>query len=201
MTRLLRMVLPISLCALITSAIILACGGGSSGPGDMPTVPRPEPIDPSGQPLPAAHPVDPATTLNDARAAGTPTPGSPLTSALSGSRHPGVAPELLLAAQPAALPPGGSQPQPGAPSPGAPPQPGTPPPGSPPPGSPPAAPSPSQPAPRPPGSPSQPAPGSPSQPAPGAPGDAGVSDAVSLPPVPDGNLPRDSGMEPILRRD
>jgi hypothetical protein len=31
--------------------------------------------------------------------------------------------------------------------------------------------------------------------------DAGVSDAISLPPVPDGGIPTDSGMQPILSRD
>ena len=214
MSRLTRMLLPASLCGLLTGAIILACGG-SSGPGDLPAAPRPEPTDPSGQPMPSPRPGTIQSGLGDAMA---PVPPTPISQWVPGGNAGQPKPGVLLASQATGAPPPpsgppqpGAPPAPGTPAPGGPPQPGAP---QPPPGSPPPQPPPGSPPPPKPGTPSQPAPPSqpaqppaPTQPAPSQPtqqpGDAGVSDSSmpQLPPVPDGSIPRDSQMEPILRRD
>jgi hypothetical protein len=146
-----------------------------------------------------ASTTGPDATLNTSQG-----PASPLSEMVAGAHGTGPAPTVLLASQPAGAPPPGA-----APSPGGPPTPGSPQPTTP-------SPSPSQPA-QPPGSPptpgvpapGAPTPGTPPQPGtPSQPGtptqvvrDAGISDAISLPPVPDGGVPADSGMQPILRRD
>jgi hypothetical protein len=175
----------------------------------MPATPRPETVAPSGQPVQSTgSDIQGQPDAGSGASLTTPaTPPSPGALSLApGALGNAAMPPVLLASQPASPSPGAPQPgspQPGAPQPGSPqpgaPQPGAPSPGSPPPGSPPSPGSGSPPSP----SPSQP--GSPSQP-PGGTGspvvDAGASDgSLPLPPVPDAGLPRDSGMEPILRRD
>jgi len=187
MTRLIRMILPASLCGLFTGAIVLAC----SHRGDLPATPRPEVTAPGGQPVMLPS--------------GESSPGASL-------EHPGGpnGPTVLLASQPVV--PTSGPPQPGAPSPTTPspaptaPSPTTPSP-SPTPGLPgPGTPAPGAPSPVPPGSPTTPSPDSPTTP-PGTPtqtpSDAGVGDTLT-PPVPslaDAGLKIDSGMSPVLQRD
>lgn len=219
MTRLVRLLLPLSLSALSTGAIVAACHRG-----DVPAAPRPEPTDPSGKPITTIGPT-------------TETPADAGVDSLLGAPPAGAAVQLsphaargfaggaegaaLLASQPVTPAPSGA-PAPGAPSPSpspspspaqpapspAQPAPGQPPTGSPQPGAPaqPGVPTPS------PSSPSSPAPGTPrpgpgsgSGPGPGpsaGPSDAGVFDAglPQLPPVSDAGFPGDAGMQPILRR-
>lgn len=202
MHRLLRLLVPVSLSALSTGALILAC----SHRGDAPANPRPEPIDPSGQPMaqpggPAMPGGGPAAEVggapSDAGVDGplgmAPPPGQPLSAVMRGT----YGATIVLAAQPgtpAAPPPGGAPTQP------RPAQPGQPPPPS-------QQPAPGQPTPGSPGSPS--APGAP-RPGAGAPRDAGVGPSDGgvgdagvprLPSVNDGGVSGgDGGMQPILRR-
>ena len=175
MTRLIRMIVPLSLCGVLTGAIVLACHRG-----DVPASPRPEPIAPSGQPMPTLGPGGEGDGMTDGGISHAPLPGAPHAALDLGRGAP-----VLLASQPAAPGPTGAPPPPGAPQPGAP-QPGSPP------------------------SPGAPQPGSPSQPGlpPGGTSspsttDAGISDALT-PPMPstaDAGIRIDSGMQPILQRD
>jgi hypothetical protein len=207
------MLLPLSLSALLAGAFAVAC----SRRGEAPATPRPEPTSPSGMPMGggARESNDPIDAGVDGMLAAPPAgASSQLQSLLMRGSHRAGAPTVLLASQPAtpgAPPPSGAPAQPGAPSQPSPSQPSPPQPApaqpSPTPGAPPPTGAPSQPSPSQP-SPSQPSPGSP-RPGSGAPGtssgpaDAGAFDAglPQLPPIPDGGIPSDSGMQPILRRD
>lgn len=216
MTRLARLLYPLSLSAMLAGAVAIAC----SHRGEAPATPRPEPTSPSG--MPSAMPMgggaregsnpDPIDAGVDGMLATPPSGGQPL----SLLRGPG-SPAIQLAAQPTSP---SAPPPTGAPSPGAPPQPAPSPspspsqPSQPAPGTPPTG-APLQPGtPAQPGAPSQPAPKSPSpgsgsgsgSNAPGTssgPADAGAFDAglPQLPPIPDAGIPADSGMQPILKRD
>lgn len=199
MTRLTRMLLPASLCALLTGAIILACSGHGSH-GEAPAAPRPDSVTPSGEPVqttPSGYGT-PGERDAGSGASLTPTPpgsGRPL------SRAEG-APQVELASQPSVPLPGGNPSQPTVPPPvEPPPQPGVPMQPSRPPGVPTTPGAPTQPglpgAPPPPSTPAVP-----STPTPPI-GDAGIPDALApqLPPIPDAGIPIDSGMQPILRRD
>jgi len=190
MTRVFRLIIPVSLCGLITSAAVLACHHRS----EAPATPRPEATTPSGEPAP---PVPPASSEGNAMPdAGTgsyaPPPGGPHAVLERGMGGPG-GPAVLLASQPSG--PTGAPPTPGAPAP----TPGTPSPGTP--STPPSPTGPSQPgAPTPPpGAPQTPSPGTPTQ----APADAGVGDALTppVPPISDSGVRIDSGMSPVLQRD
>jgi hypothetical protein len=200
MTRLIRMIIPVSLGGLITSAIILAC----SHRGEAPATPRPEPTSPSGQPAPLPLASGEG---NGMAGAGTdrdpPRPGGSQAALDRGPDGRG-APAGLLAAQPV-MPPGptGAPPTPGAPAPNPPtpspnapaPTPSLPRPGTPTtPGLPPSPTGPSQP-----GGPTTPPGGTPTQ----TPGDAGTGDALTppVPPISDAGVRIDSGMSPILQRD
>jgi hypothetical protein len=223
MTRLLRLVLPVSLCGLFTSAAILACHHHPQAsataqvtpqtPNDQPTptATPPTTTPPSEQPAP---PVPPASNEgNPTGDAGVnqypPPPGTP--HAALERKLPGGGSPVLLASQPVAPQgptgapptPGAPSPTPSTPSPGAPsPTPNPAQPGTPPsPGMPPSPTGPSQPGSPtpPPGTPQTPSPGTPSQ----TPGDAGVGDALTppVPPISDAGVRIDSGMSPVLQRD
>jgi hypothetical protein len=216
MSRLTRMIVPVSLSALFTGAAIVACGGHHSTPGDMPASPRPEPVDPSGQPASAGGGPPPVSgAIPDAGTDGRTDAAPGLAPVSMEIRGPGASRgvPLILAAQPTLPTTAG---QPGAPSTGAPttPSPTTPSPspttpgspttGAPPTGSPsPATPTPGSPSPNTPtpGSPSPnpPTPGTPSPGTPSTPGDAGV-DGGSSGPTYDAPLRNDAAMQPILRR-
>lgn len=205
MMRLVRLLVPLSLSAVIGGAIATAC----SHRGDLPATPRPEPTSPSGTPQ-GTGPASESSGMIDAGMGGD---GAMVTPHASNALSSAVGVPVQLASQPAAPAPAPSTGAPAAPAP----SPGTPTaprPGAPnPPGSPPAPGAPNQPAPPSPGTPS---PGTPSQPAPspgtqpgsGAPGapttvDAGVSvfDAglPQLPSIRDAGLPGDGGPQPIVR--
>lgn len=220
MSRLARLLLPLSLSVVSTGAIVMACHHG-----DAPSAPRPEPTDPSGKPMTGAAPAMGSPAMEAPMDAGVDSMlGTPQASAagpsLSGAhaaRSGGAEAVMLLASQPAspAAPPAGAPapaptpsvpaaPPVGAPPPASPPQPGTPPttgappPSPPPPGTPPTtgAPPPSPPQPPSP-SPSAPAPGSPSAPRPGTGSGSGSGSASPGPSagptdagVSDAGLPR-----------
>ncbi|HMG21822.1 MAG TPA: hypothetical protein VK607_10910 [Kofleriaceae bacterium] len=201
LTRVIRMIVPVSLAGLFSGAAIVACGQR----GNVPATPRPEPLAPSGQPMPL---VGPGGGIGDVPIdAGTdallvsPVSGSAIGAVVGAARAQGVALEVVAASQPAAppptgdLPPAGAPPPTGAPAPtGAPPAPGAPPPGAPPPGSPPpgAPPNPGAP---PPGSPSPP-PGSPS---PGTPPPPGAPPAPGAPPPTNPPAPGPGAPPPTIR--
>jgi hypothetical protein len=204
MTRVLRLIIPVSLCGLITSAAVLACHHR----GEAPATPRPEATAPSGETAPPAPPVSGESNAMSDAGSGTyaPPPHAVLEQGPGGPGGPGV----LLASQPVTPGPTGAPPTPGAPAPNPPtpspnapsPTPGTPSPGAPPsPGMPPSPTGPSQP-----GGPT-PAPGAPQTPSPGAPtqtpADAGVGDSLTppVPPISDAGIRIDSGMSPVLQRD
>ncbi|HEX3478211.1 MAG TPA: hypothetical protein VHT91_24485 [Kofleriaceae bacterium] len=200
MTRVLRLIIPVSLCGLFTSAAILACHHRS----DAPTTARPEATTPSTEPAP---PVAPNAEGNPMTDGGMGTQAPPPGGAHAVLEQGAVGgPGVLLASQPVTPGPTGAPPPPGTPSPNPPtPSPNAPSPApSPPPGTPPnpGAPSsptgPSQPSPTP-GMPQTPAPGTPTQ----TPRDAGVGDALTppVPPISDAGVRIDSGMSPVLRRD
>jgi outer membrane biosynthesis protein TonB len=225
MTRLARMLVPLSLSALLAGAAAVAC----SHRGEAPATPRPEPTSPSGMPMIGGGASTEGSGPDDAGVDGLlatpPARGSsPTQSSLMRMRgaRDSASPTVLLASQPAS-PSVPSQPAPSQP-PGSPPtgapspsQPGAPSPSQPAPSQPtpskptPSKPSPAQPSPTQP-SPSQPAPSqpAPSQPSPGSgapgpssgPADAGVFDAglPQLPPIVDAGIPGgDGGMQPIRR--
>ncbi|TMQ08490.1 MAG: hypothetical protein E6J90_40315 [Deltaproteobacteria bacterium] len=209
MTRLIRLLVPLSASGALAGALVIACGS-HTGRGEAPAPPRPDLIAPNGLPAPGPNAGYSGSIPDDAGDDAYPAkPASPPVGGTLGTAQ-GVQVVFAASEQPGAAPPPGSAPppsgppRPGAPqppAPGAPQQPGSgaPPPGSPPPGSP--QPAPGAPgSPQPPGSPPPPTGNPPSPPRPGAPGDAGVSDATRLPPVPDGGIRTDAGMEPILRK-
>ena len=187
MTRLTRVLLPASLCALLTSAIIAVacCHHGASGEPPAPVQTR--------------YPGTGTPGERDAGSGASLTPAPPPRSGQPLSRAGDAEPEVQLASQPTVPLPGGTPSQPTVPPPvEPPPQPGVPLQ----PTRPPALPTE-------PGAPTRPtAPGTPITPiSPGAPatpiGDAGIPDAYAppIPPVPDAGIPGDSGIQPILRRD
>jgi hypothetical protein len=197
MTRLIRLLVPLSLCVLIAGAIAIAC---SRGRGEAPAAPRPDVVSPSGLPALGGPRVGNSVPIPD-DAADDSFPASaapPVTGQTRSVPEVGMTQVVFAASgQPGAAPPPGTAPPPsGPPQPGAPQPPAPSPPSQPGSGAPPS--SPSQPGSgAPPGAP-QPPSGSPGRGA--APGDAGVQDAgVPLPPIPDGGVRTDGGMQPILR--
>jgi hypothetical protein len=201
MSRLLRLIVPVLGCTLISSAIVIACGAHREAPN---AAPRPDTLAPNGMPTG----LRPISSVGEAHSDVSSVLASPLAqpaSAVATTGGNGAAATLPVAAQPGAPQPGA--PSPGTPAPSAPPpgpssptQPGQP--GAPAPGTP-TQPGPSAPAPGP-GPTAPPAAPSPPGPGPGTssgPGDAGVSDgSLPMPPVPDAGLPRDAGPTPILRK-
>jgi hypothetical protein len=210
--RLIRLLVPLSLYALVTSALVVACG---TRRGESPGLaPRPDILAPNGLPArgPSAgisesdRPIDgylyaePATSQAASVVSPAEYSGHRPSAVVLAASQPGAPSQPSAPAQPGAPsqpgPGGTSQPTPGAPAqpgpggtsqpaPSAPRQPGS---GAPPPGPGPTAPPPAPAAP-------QPRPGT------SQPGDAGVSDgALPLPPIPDGGVPADAGLEPILRK-
>lgn len=206
MTRLTRMLLPASLCALLTGAIILlACGShllACGSHGEAPATPQPDTVTPSGQPVQTSHPGTGTPDERDAGSDASLVPPPPPRSGRPLSRAEGAPSDIELAAQPSVPLPGGNPSQPSIPPPVQPPsQPGVPLEPSRPPAVPttPGAPT------RPglPGAPPQPStPATPTTPVPPI-GDAGIPDAYTpqLRPGLDAGIPFDSGMQPVLGRD
>lgn len=216
MTRVIRLIIPVSLCGLFTSAAVLACHHHHDGPATaQPATPatdhQPAPTTPPGeQPTPTMPPGGPGPGMLDAGMTGSPPPSGPQATLQRSLNAAGV-PAVQLASQPAAPPgPTGAPPTPGAPAPNPPtPSPNapspTPTPGSPSPGTPPAPSVPPSPTgPSQPGGPT-PAPGTPQTPGPPpqTPSDAGIGDALTppVPPISDSGVRIDSGMSPVLQRD
>jgi hypothetical protein len=152
MTRVFRMIIPVSLSGLFASAAILACHHRS----EPPAAPRPEATTPVGEPAPPVPPNGEGNAMPD----GGMGPLAPPPSAPQAALQQGIGgPDVLLASQPVTPSPTGAPPPPGTPSPSSPtPAPGVPSPGAPTPGMPPSPTGPSQP-----GAPT-PAPGTPQAP-------------------------------------